>query len=260
MASPPPQFHFRSHKTVYPSINPTRPDLSAVSKTILITGGAKGIGRGITESFCLAGALNIIIIGREASALETVRTDFASTYPDTTIWPFAVDITNSDRCKELLSEIRENIGLIDVMVLNAAYLHTPSPISSMDIQDFWSCFQINVLANTQLTQVFLQSCNPSSATLINISSYVAWLGALPLPAQGYAASKAALDCVIGYVGQQNERVRCFTMHPGAVVTPMLEKIGADVSREGVFDDGESSREQMHSLTVLSPLSYRLLAS
>jgi NAD(P)-dependent dehydrogenase (short-subunit alcohol dehydrogenase family) len=231
-------FHFRHHKQVYPSLTPTRPDLSAAGKTILITGGGKSIGLGITESFALAKATNIVILGREQDALNNVRDDFHTKYPDTTIWPYAADITDGAKCGEVFAEVKEKVGTIDVMVLNAAYLHTPVPFPTMDMQDFWHCFEVNVKANTSLLQLFLQHRNPNSSTIVNVSSYMAWLGALPFPAQGYSASKAAFDVVVGYLGAQEKSVRVFTMHPGSVVTPMLEKVGSDTSREGVFDDGE----------------------
>lgn len=234
-----PAFNFTYHKKSYTAIDPRRPELSAKGKIVLITGGGKSIGKGITESFSIAGAKHIIILGRELTALRDLRNDFASKYPDTTISPYAVDIIDHEGCKEVFEEVYKEIGPIDVMVLNAAYLHTPQPIDTMDISDFWSGFEINVKANTQLLQLFCKTCNPDSATLINVSSYLAWLAALPFPCQGYSASKAAFDVVVGYLAAQKENIRCFTMHPGSVFTPMLVKVGAQTTNLEAYDDGQS---------------------
>lgn len=233
-------FKFTFHKKVYPAIDPSQPDFSAKGKTILITGGGKSIGKAITESFAIANASHIIILGRELNALTSVQKEVQAKHPGTTIHPCDVDISDAATCERTFQFISNTIGPIDVLILNAAYLHKPSPIATMDLTDFWQCFEINVKANTVLMQLFCKYSNQDSSTLIHVSSYTSWIGALPIPAQGYAASKAAFDMVVDHVAVQMPRMRCFVMHPGVVVSPMLEKLGADVSKPG-FDDGMSKQ-------------------
>ena len=237
MASP--IFKFRYHQTVYPAIDPAQPSLSAAGKTILITGGGKSIGKAITESFAIAGASHIVILGRELEALNKIRDDFQAKYPKTKIHVYAVDIADADRCREIFDEVKQDIAPIDVLVLNAGYLAAPSHISTMPMDDFWTCFEVNVKANTSLLQSFLRTCSPTNPMLINISSFLAWLGPIGFQAQAYAASKAAFDVVVRYLADQEREVRVFTLHPGSIVSPMSIKVGIDPTREGVYDDGES---------------------
>lgn len=247
MATP---FTFRYHKKVYPALSPTRPELSAAGKTVLITGGGKSIGKAMTQSFAIAGASHIIILGRDLEALNTLRDELHAQYPHgPKIHTYAADIEDATRCTEIFKHARENVGPVDVLILNAAYLPKPAPFATMDLSDFWKAFEINVKANTTLAQLFLQVCS-TTPTLINVSSYLAWLGALPYSVAGYSGSKAAFDMVVGYLGAEKPELRVFTMHPGSVVTPMVEKVGADTSRD-VYDDSESR--------FSSPLSPKLVA-
>lgn len=232
-----PQFKFGYHKKVYPAINPSRPELSAAGKTILITGGGKSIGKAILTSFALAGAKNIIITGREQAALERARDEIQTRCPETNIYAYAADVIDSERYREILEGVKAKIAPIDVLVLNAAYLPVPQPIEEMDINEFWKGFEINVKANTALAQLFCRTCS-TSPTLINVSSYLAWLGAIGFAAQGYSASKAAFDLLMQYLAFQRPDMRIFTMHPGCIVSEMSTKVGADTSKSDRFDDGE----------------------
>ena len=232
-----PSFKFRYHQNVYPAIDPSRPDLSAAGKTVLITGGGKSIGKAITTSFAIAGAKNIIILGRELEALNTVRDELQNSHPKTAVYVYAADVADSQRCSEIFEEVKTKIAPIDVLVLNAAYLHTPDTFETMDFDDFWKGFEINVKANTKLVQFFCKACS-STPTLINVSSFLAWLGPIGYHAQGYAASKAAFDVLMMYLADQRKDMRVFTIHPGSIISDMLKKVGADPTREGVYDDGE----------------------
>ncbi|KAF8829341.1 hypothetical protein HHX47_DHR3001126 [Lentinula edodes] len=70
------------HRDTYPTISSTKPSLSQVGKTVLITGGASGIGFEIARSFAKASAARIIILSRKISSLnaavEKLRDEFQS--------------------------------------------------------------------------------------------------------------------------------------------------------------------------------------
>jgi hypothetical protein len=57
------------HNDIYPAIDPTRPELSAKGKSVVITGGGSGIGPQIARPFAIAGAKDIGIIGRRKNSL-----------------------------------------------------------------------------------------------------------------------------------------------------------------------------------------------
>jgi hypothetical protein len=114
---------------------------------------------------------------------------------------YAADVTDSRRYRQIFEETKAKVAPIDVLVLNAVYLPVPQPIEEMYIYEFWKGFRINVKVHTALAQVFCQKCS-ETATRINVSSYLAWLGAIGFAAQGYLASKAAFDLVMQYLAFQ----------------------------------------------------------
>lgn len=52
------------HDSPYPSIDPTRPELSTTGKVVFITGGGSGLGPHLVHTFAKSGAVKIAIIGR----------------------------------------------------------------------------------------------------------------------------------------------------------------------------------------------------
>ncbi|KAI1044134.1 hypothetical protein LB505_010555 [Fusarium chuoi] len=65
------------HNKPYPSIDPTRPELSAAGKFVAITGGGTGIGRSIAIAFAQAGASTVAILGRRLDRLEIAAAEIA---------------------------------------------------------------------------------------------------------------------------------------------------------------------------------------
>jgi short-subunit dehydrogenase len=66
---------------------------------------------------------------------------------------FKADITDTQECTELFSQIQEYMAPIDVLVLKAGSLSEPGPLAIMDINEFWKNFEINAKVNTALLQL-----------------------------------------------------------------------------------------------------------
>ena len=60
------------HHSSYPAISPARPELSVAGKTVLITGGGRGLGTAIVEAFAQANAKHIFIVGRNTTTLQSI--------------------------------------------------------------------------------------------------------------------------------------------------------------------------------------------
>ncbi|KAJ4483562.1 hypothetical protein J3R30DRAFT_1799355 [Lentinula aciculospora] len=69
-SNPPNSLTSTYHRDPYPAISHTKPNLSQVGRTVLITGGGGGIGFEIARSFAKAGASKIIIIERRGALLD----------------------------------------------------------------------------------------------------------------------------------------------------------------------------------------------
>ena len=59
------------HSTPYALISPSRPELSAAGRTVVVTGGGTGIGKAIAKAFAQAGASSVAILGRRVDRLRS---------------------------------------------------------------------------------------------------------------------------------------------------------------------------------------------
>jgi NAD(P)-dependent dehydrogenase (short-subunit alcohol dehydrogenase family) len=125
------------HNDIYPSIDPTRPELSAKGKKIIVTGGGTGIGKGTVEAFAQAGAESVAITGRRLDKLTETKEYVESKY-NTKVSIHAADITDAVAMQKAASEI----GGWDVLVMNAGYLSKPSSIQESNVDEWWKGFEV----------------------------------------------------------------------------------------------------------------------
>lgn len=140
----------------------------------LVTGGTRGIGRGIAENL---------------AADHAVAVTYRSTPPNGLlegapgIVAIEADLAETQSAKAVVSEVMSRFGRIDVIVNNAGSLLT-------DDEDDGQNFAVNVVAPHALLDAALPHLQ-RGASVINISSVNAVLPAMG--AVSYSASKAALD-------------------------------------------------------------------
>ena len=146
---------------------------------ILITGGATGIGLGLTERF-LKENNSVIICGRRASELEKVK----AMYPS--IETKVCDLTKEEDRIALYEWIAQNHADLNVLVNNAGIQNWMS-LSDLDFYEKSKKeIDTNVLAPIHLTSLFM---NLSSLnTIINVTSGLSFVSFAKVPV--YSATKA----------------------------------------------------------------------
>ncbi|KAM7195519.1 putative short-chain dehydrogenase [Rhypophila sp. PSN 637] len=195
-------------------------------KTILITGGASGVGYQLSEAFASAGAFRIAIISRSVEAQAKAREEIESLYPTTKVLTFQASITDMPRITAIVQEL----GTIDVLVLNAAVTQRRVPGTELTMEEVQEIFDINVIGQFALTKTYLSMEAPKLKTILNITS-----AAVQMSGHGFSAygpSKAATVQVMrnfaDEASQRNEDVKIITFHPGAIWTAMTEKHSGDI--------------------------------
>jgi NAD(P)-dependent dehydrogenase (short-subunit alcohol dehydrogenase family) len=203
-------------------------------KVTLVTGAARGIGAAIARAFVAEGATTLLTDLRDADGRAVAATlGAAARYEH-------LDVRLAEDWERVMRIVREQLGRLDVLVNNAGITGFEDGPVSHDPEhaplDAWHA----VLA-TNLDGVFL-GCqhairamrqNPGAAagagSIINISSRSGLVG-IPLAA-AYAASKAAVrnhtKSVALYCAQQELRIRCNSVHPAAIMTPMWDAMLGD---------------------------------
>jgi NAD(P)-dependent dehydrogenase (short-subunit alcohol dehydrogenase family) len=219
------------HSKAYPSISPTNPSLSAKGKVVLITGGSRGIGKSIAIGFAQAGASTIIITGRSNVTMVSAakEVEAASSILDTKVATFEADISDPIAIKIVLKTVKQEFGLIDILVSNAGYLNTPGPIASAPLDDYWTTFETNVKGSIVVAQEMLRAqAGAANSTFISINSGAAHIPYIP-DYSAYAASKMATLRVMEYLHHEEPEMRVFSVQPGTVDTDMQRKAGRDAA-------------------------------
>ena len=147
-----------------------------MTRTVLVTGGARGIGRAIVED-----------MARD----HNVALTWHVTKPDTdpAIQTIRADLCEDGTANHVVQEVFDRYGRLDVIVNNAGRV-TASPKESFDAQAQRALFDLNVLAPAALLSAALPQLD-RGACIVNISSMNAVLP--PMGAATYGASKAALN-------------------------------------------------------------------
>ena len=221
------------HTTSYPSISPTRPELSVTGKVILITGGGSGLGPHIARAFATAGSTSIALVGRTVSSLETSAAALRSSFPKVNVLTFVADITDKTAIDAAFAETKEKLGPIDILISNAAYMSSPAMVKDGDVNEWWKAFEVNVKGNFLLTQAFLNNMAEKS-TILSLTTAGAHIPAIP-SLSSYAASKLAAVKFFDYVAAEYPQVRVVNVHPGILDTAMGGK-GREAGMNLPFDD------------------------
>ena len=157
----------------------------------IITGGNKGIGRGIATAFAQQGA-NIAILARdEASSLETIKD--LSVFGGKYIYVKA-DVGSIESCKVSTAEVIAQFGKIDILVNNAG-VACAGPFLDMDenMTDWFKVQSIDLNGVAQMSYFVgkhMKECG--GGKVINISSNAGEIVNVDLMAP-YAAAKAAVN-------------------------------------------------------------------
>lgn len=218
MAFPAPTKTFRT--TTYPSISPTRPELSQRGRRIVITGGGYGIGRSLALAFAGAGAAEIAVLGRKPEPLRETAALVAAQFPDTKVTPFVADVTDS----AALEAAARAFGTWHVLFLNAGYLPDNARVSTMDVREWWRGFEVNVLGAGATLRAFLPFKSADRPVVVGTSTGgVMFPKQLALGSSGYLVSKMALTNLMEWVAAEEPDLHVVTVHPGVIATAMYEK-------------------------------------
>lgn len=224
-----PSFTPTYHHDQYPAIDPTLPELDCSGKTVLVTGGGRGIGKAIALAFAKAHATGIALIGRTQSSLDETVAEIKQIDSATDVVVCTADIVVPDQVQHAVNWVIERFGKVpDVLVNNAGGLSGVGSLTDVDLDDFWRAFELNVKGPLIVTQSYLRANQKHSPeairTVINIPSGAAHLPYAP-GAAAYATSKLANAKVVEYLHHEKPEWNVFNMQPGVVATELARQAG-----------------------------------
>lgn len=184
--------------------------LDFTGRVVLITGGSRGIGRGIAEAFLAAGA-DVAVCGRNAP-------DELPNAGGKSALFVSADVRDADQVEKMVNDVVERLGRLDVLINNAggapfAEAATASPRFSEKI------IQLNLTAALHCAQHAnrIMQAQDSGGSIINIASVS---GVRPSPGTAaYGAAKAGLINLSGTLAiEWGPKVRVNVVSAGMIRT------------------------------------------
>ena len=191
------------------------------SANVLITGGASGIGKIMGRMALEKGAKALIIWDVNQEALETTMAELSS---HGRVYIYKVDITNSELVAQTYQQIKQEVGVIDILINCAGIVRGNKTFDQQTVQDIRLTFEVNTIAPMVIAQQILPDMIARNrGHICNIASAG---GMLSNPKMSvYGASKWA---VIGWsesmrieLQQQKSNVHVTTVAPYFISTGMF---------------------------------------
>lgn len=199
-------------------------------KNVIVTGGARGIGRAIVDAFVREGA-RVLAADIDREGLERMR---AAAQARDRIGTSVVDIGRAEEARRMVREAIERLGRIHVLVNNAGVMPS-GPVLEVTEETWDRTFDVNVRGPFFATQVAAEHMiENGGGAIVNIASANAFQA--ESPEAPYNASKAAIVMLtrslaheLGHLG-----VRANCVAPGETVSE---------EEASGFDDDDRRRER-----------------
>ncbi|MDI6529237.1 SDR family oxidoreductase [Pseudomonas otitidis] len=188
-------------------------------KTVLVTGGAQGIGLAIVEAFSAAGA-EVLIIDLQAAPAEAVAAQLRD--QGRAARAYAVDLAERRAIEALMAGLER----LDVVVHNAAYFPL-TPLEQLDEARLARTLAVNLGALFWLAQGALPLLRRAGGGSLLVTSSVTGPRVAYPGLTHYAASKAGVNGFIRNAALElaGDRVRVNGVEPGMIRTPAMANLG-----------------------------------
>lgn len=185
-------------------------DLELAGKTALVTGSSKGLGKAIAQGLHREGC-NVILNGREASALESLRAELGERAA-----AIAADVTDANSCRDMAAEAERCFGKIDILVCNVGSGRSVPP-GRENPSEWRRMLDLNFMSATNMVEAATESLARTRGTVLCVSS-ICGIEAVGAPVT-YSAAKAALNAYVRGMARPlgHRGIRINAIAPGNLV-------------------------------------------
>ncbi len=196
-------------------------------KTVLVTGGSRGIGAAIAKELAQNGARVAITFSTQESKAQ----DVLKTLTGEGHLCFRLDVTNEESVCSCFSQVIEGFGHLDALVNNAG-ITKDQILLRMSLDDFDHVITTNLRGTFLCTkQAAKHMLKNKAGSIVNITSIIGQIG--NIGQANYAASKAGIEgfskSVALELARKNIRINCIA--PGFIKTDMTDQISEAVREE-----------------------------
>ena len=185
-------------------------------KTIWITGGSTGIGRALALKFANNG-WNVAVSARRENLLRELEKS------NQNIFPYPLDVTNKDNCREVFQSINAKFKNIDISFFSTG-TWDPKKEKDIDVEQIENVMKVNFFGTLNCIKSVEEYYRTRGSGHISIVSSIAGYRGLP-NSTGYGPSKSALNNLAEslYFDFKRYGVRVSLISPGFIKTPMTDK-------------------------------------
>ena len=194
-------------------------------RVVLITGAGQGLGRAAALTYANYGA-TVILHGRKVKKLESVYDEIeAIDKAQALIYPLDLEQAEEADFAVIAQAIEQQLGRLDGILHNAAFLHGLSPLENQTVQQWRTMLQVNLITPFALTKACLPllKASPDASVIMTSSSHghkpSAYWG-------GFTVVKAGIEALVKVQADEWEsmpNLRINTIVPGIVNSPQRAK-------------------------------------
>lgn len=209
-------------------------ELDFSEKTVLVTGGERGIGKRVCLDFALHGA-NVVVnypFIEELSEAEKTLNEINNIGGKAII--LRADVRNIDEIDEMVSQAVQEFGKIDILVNNAG-ITKDNLLIKMSPHDWQNVIDINLTGTFNCTKrVVKEMMKNKYGRIVNISSIMGIIG--NAGQANYAASKAGIIAFTKSVAKEfgSRNITANVVAPGYIKSPMTDNLAENI-KKAFFD-------------------------
>ena len=194
-------------------------------KNTIITGGSRGIGKAIVETFVKQGANVAFTYSSSSDAAKAIENKLSTNIVK--VKSYKSDASNFEEAQLLAESVLKEFGSIDILINNAG-ITKDNLLMRMSEEDFDRVIQVNLKSVFNMTKAVQRTMlKQRKGSIINMSSVIGVKG--NAGQSNYAASKAG---ILGFtksmaieLGSRN--IRSNAIAPGFIVTEMTDELGEE---------------------------------
>lgn len=199
------------------------------NQTVIVTGGTRGIGAGLTKAFLNEGAKVIATYGSNDQAAEEFKSSLGEAAANLALRKF--DVSKASEVDAFYQWVEENYAKVEVLVNNSG-IRKDQLLASMSLEEWKRVLEVNLDGTFLMTQkAVLLMMKARYGRIVNISSVGGRLG---LAGQAnYAASKAAQVAMSKSLSKEvgKRGITVNNVAPGFIETELLSDLPEDLIKE-----------------------------
>jgi NAD(P)-dependent dehydrogenase (short-subunit alcohol dehydrogenase family) len=202
-------------------------------KTALVTGAAQGLGAEIARRFSAEGAFVFVCDLNESAGQETVRLIMEERAGGSTAGAefLMLDVTSEASWMAALARVIQKAGRLDVLVNNAG-INIRKDIEAMDEESLGQVLAVNVKGPFLGIKHVLPIMRPAGGgVILNMASVCGLIGH-KYTNEAYVTTKGAVTLLTKSIAVRygKDNIRCNSVHPSTVDTPLVQQVLQDPVR------------------------------